>query len=172
MALRDSAGRFSWAVHSGFDLAAIDITDLEVPKGAVVKVFAEELLATEEVYRSLGLGESDSTFVIVYDSSFNRRLIRGGLISSMLQEGSFLMEATNFPGDSGSPVILQPSISRKPGVIESTGALVIGVISDTYRRMVPIAKFSEQRDLLFPQPLNLSLVQPSFRVLDLLAAFQ
>ncbi len=157
-----------WVVHREFDLAAVDISKLRVPKEADYRVFDAGLLATKERYDSLGLAETDATFVIVYDAELNRRLVRAGVISAMLEVGSFLMEARNLPGDSGSPVVLQPTISRKPGIIQATKPLIIGLVSNIYSRLVPIGKFGNtKKDLLFPQSMNLSLVQPSYQILEL-----
>jgi hypothetical protein len=158
-----------WAFHSEFDVGVIDLTALSVPKGIDYRVFPRTVLADKRTFDSLALAETDATFTIVYDSSFGRRLVRSGIISGMLPAGSFLVDTRNLPGDSGSPVILQPTLSRKAGTIQPTGALVIGLVSEIYSRMVPIGKFGNtSTDLLFPQPMNLSLVQPSYRILEVL----
>jgi hypothetical protein len=162
-------GEVRWLMHSQFDVAAIEVSNLQVPPNADYRVFDSGLLATKEVYDSLGLAETDLTYVIVYDIRVNTRLVRAGMVSKVLEMGSFFMESRNFPGDSGSPVVLQPAISRKPGVIQPTTALIIGLVSDISSGLVPIAKFG-QTDLLFPESMDLSVVQPSYRILELLSA--
>jgi len=165
----ETSAELGWVMHSQFDVAAIDVSNLKVPPTADYRLFGSDLLATKELYDSLALAETDLTFIIVYDMRLNTRLVRAGMISKILEMGSFLMECRNFQGDSGSPVVLQPAVSRKPGEIQvGTRPIIIGLVSDTTNALVPIAKFA-QTDLLFPQSMDLSLVQPSYRILELLS---
>jgi hypothetical protein len=161
-------GESAWFMHHDFDVSAIDISKTKFPKDSQAAFFDISLLATEQTFASLDLAATDQTFVIVYDASLGIRLVRSGMIAAMSNNGTFLMESRNLQGDSGSPVILQPTISRKFGVIAPTPPTIIGLQSDIYSRLVPIGKFGNtQTDLMFPEAAGLSLVQPSFRILEI-----
>ena len=58
-------GEQKWAMHKSFDVAAIDLSNVDVPKNGDYRVFEYSLLATEELYSSLNLSEGDGTFTIV-----------------------------------------------------------------------------------------------------------
>ena len=164
-------GEQKWAAHKQYYVAAVDVSSVSVPDNLDYRVFDVNLLASKDTFNSLGLAPTDSVYLIVYDSDLNLRLVRSGMISALLTVGTFLVEARNLHGDSGSPVVLQPSLSRKPGVIQPTAAQIVGLVSQVYNRLEPIGKFgNSNRDLLFPQPMALSLVQPSYQILDLLSA--
>lgn len=159
-----------WLMHLGFDIAVVDVSSVQTPPNLDNRVFDVSLLAEQKDLENLSLAPTYQVFVIVYDSSFGLRLVRSGMISALVPGGTFLVEARNIHGDSGSPVVLQPVLSAKPGVIAPVKPLIVGLVSEVFSKLEPIGKFGNtQTDLTFPQPMNLSLVQPSTRILELIS---
>lgn len=164
-------GEQRWMMHLGYDIAVVDVSSVSVPNNLDNRLFDLTLLADQMAIDSLSLAPTDSVFIIVYDSDFGLRLVRGGMISAIVPNGTLLVEARNVHGDSGSPVVLQPVLSRKPGELAPVRPLIVGLISDVYSRLEPIGKLGNNAtDLMFPQPMNLSVVQPSPRILEMISA--
>jgi len=160
-----------WAIHLNYDIAVVDVFLARVPDNLDYRIFDVSLLADQKELDSLSIGPTDSVFIIVYDSSFGIRLVRSGMVSAVLGNTALLLEARNVHGDSGSPVVLQPVLSRKQGQIAPVKPSIVGLISQVYSRIEPIGKFGDsQTDLMFPQPMNLSVVQPSPRILEVISA--
>jgi len=156
-------------VSKTFGIAAIDVTDVNLPNDLNYAMFDFSIVLNERRYSELGLTETDRLFVISYDTALQLRIVRSGMVSAILPNKSFYAEASVYSGDSGSPVVLQ---LRKPGVLETRTPVIIGVVSDTIDRLAPVGKFGPQNvDLLLPRSANLALVQPAHVIFDMLSSF-
>jgi len=155
-------------VSKTLGIAAIDVTDVNVPNDLNNAMFDISVVLSERRYSELGLIETDRLFIISYDTGLQLPIVRSGMVSAILPNKSFYAEASVYGSDSGSPVVLQ---LRKPGVLETRTPVIIGVVSDTIERLAPVGKFGPQNvDLFLPRCANLALVQPSHVILDMLAS--
>jgi len=132
----------TWSAHldSKVDIAVIPINVDNLKKDQVeFKWIKEDLMATIDRINSLEICQGDEIFVVGFPMGItgeekNYTILRSGIIARLDDEiinqtKSFLIDSFVFPGNSGSPVILKPSIVSIEGTNPVNTAYLIGVVS-------------------------------------------
>lgn len=111
------------------------------------------------------LSELGDIFFISYQPGIQIRnrispIIRAGTISVMNDDNTFYIDAAAFPGNSGSPVFLRPSLSYDEKVVHTMGGgYFAGVIGEylTYKE-VAISTQTRRPRIAFEENTGLSKV--------------
>jgi hypothetical protein len=121
---------WKWRFHSNVEL---DLAILPFPKALQWAVLS---LGPDLYEKFENIVEGDDIFFLGFPLGIASEkkvspLVRGGMISLKREDRTFLIDATVFPGNSGSPVFLKPSVvdfsKRQIGV--ETPAKFLGIIS-------------------------------------------
>lgn len=111
-----------WTPHPSADLAAIPLTSIRranVPED--MKAFRLTDILNETLQTEWDIGASDETFILAFHPGImsgepSSAVIRHGTIASFPSGAdTFLVDSFVFPGNSGSPVILKPTILNLKG---------------------------------------------------------
>jgi hypothetical protein len=129
-----------WEKHPEYDLAITRINlDIIIEEGAPVAFIPEEQLWTAAQMRSEGVATGDDVFVLGFPLGLAGEqktygLARSGIIARFDEEiissdQSYLIDSSVFPGNSGGPVALRPSVTSITGTPTIGQAMIIGVVS-------------------------------------------
>lgn len=182
--LEDSSGK-KWATHSNekIDLAIVQVNyDALINDHIKCSFLPEERFAYVDVIKSQGIFQGDGVFVLGFPMGLsgveqNYVIVRGGIISRLddeiiKTEGSFLIDSTVFPGNSGGPVILKPEVASLQGTNAVSQAYILGVVSKYIR--YPDAAVSEQTKevrIVFLENSGLSHIVPMDFIKDCVRPF-
>jgi len=173
--LVDASKKNLWFVHedSKIDIAVVPIdADLLEEEGIKFKVFRPNIMAFTDIMKKLYISAGDGVYVLGFPMGLSgtikkQVIVRGGIIARfddeiISEKGAFLIDSTVFPGNSGGPVIFQPTIAtidlKKPAVRK---AYLLGVVSKyiTYEEVAISAQTKEPR-VVFVENSGLSYVVP------------
>lgn len=115
--------------------------------------------------------EGDGVFVIGFPlglvgNARNYPIVRYGVIARIQDwirrhQGTFLIDAPAFPGNSGGPVILKPETTAIAGTKPITHCLLVGVISKQLRdREVAVSEHTGEPRVVFEEDTGLAEVVP------------
>jgi hypothetical protein len=120
---------------------------------------------------------SQECFLIILEKSAARRL-QGGKVALMTDEkinwiwgktDLYLMEATSYPGNSGSPVFFQIGIERGNGfTIGGPTLKLAGVMSGGYNDVQPLRTVSISTNQFITPNLGISGVVPAYELKEIL----
>ena len=176
LSLKNSDGSPTWVPHNneGCDVAAIPIAVKRLEEdGIEFKYFSgtDERVLSVEKANETQISEGDGVFVLGFplENTGEERsytIVRQGIIARILdwkagKSRTFLIDASVFPGSSGSPVILRPEISAIEGTKNQEHAFLIGMIS-SYIPYKDIAVSSQtgQPRVVFQENSGLANVVP------------
>jgi hypothetical protein len=139
--LLDSAGKQIWASHSdkNVDVAIIPINvDVLQHDGVTFSFFSEDLIASTDRMKELGISQGDEIFVLGFPMGIagkekNYAIVRHGIIARLddeiLGDKKFLVDSLVFPGNSGGPVVLKPNVFSIEGTPAVNTAFLLGIVS-------------------------------------------
>jgi len=181
--LRDRSGRRLWTVHSdsAVDLAAVFIDGNYIRSKNMRFAFFkdDEDALTVGGLKSEGVTEGDGVFVLGYPMAlvqpkWQAAICRKGCVARIQDvlvagTGEFLVDATVFPGNSGSPVILRPEATAIPGTKTASAARVIGVVCAYLPYQdVAVSQQTQMPRITFDENSGLTSVIPMDRVNELM----
>jgi hypothetical protein len=170
-----------WATHHNpsVDIAVIPILAGKLKEDNVDFSFIKtDWIADSRKIKELGITQGDEVFVLGFPMGLsgkanNYAIVRGGTIARLdeeilTDEHSYLIDCTIFPGNSGGPVFLKPSITSIEGTNPVTNSYLIGVIraylpyQDTAYSLStnppqPRIVFTENSGLAYAVPLDYAL---------------
>ena len=111
-----------WTPHPSADLAAIPLASIRRANVSEdIKAFRLTDILNDELQKEWDIGASDETFIL----AFHPGIMNGEPSSAVIRHGTiaffpsgadtFLVDSFVFPGNSGSPVILKPTIVNLKG---------------------------------------------------------
>lgn len=171
--LKDEKGQ-KWLAHPNEKVdAAVVPTSPEFLKKQNLQIFwfPEYLMALKPTIKKLGIGQGDEIFTIGFPMGIaginkNYTIIRSGIIARLDDEiinsnFQFLIDAWVFPGSSGSPVILKPSLSSIKGTKPVNKAYLLGIAKSyiPYQEVAISSQTGEPR-VIFVENSGLAGVVP------------
>lgn len=131
-----------WSMHtdSNVDVAVIPINANKLKEDGIEFAWIpDNLMAFSDIIKTLGITQGDDVFVLGFPMGLtgkekNYVIVRGGVIARLDEEiidttKTFLIDSFVFPGNSGGPVILKPTIVSIEGTKPINKAYVIGIIN-------------------------------------------
>lgn len=111
----------------------------------------------------------------LYDEVNGLPIMRRGITASpvavdYMGRAQFLVDASVFPGSSGSPVLIAESGSYSPrggGLVLGSRALLLGILAAVYEREVPVV-IVPTANLSVRDPLNIGIVYKASTIDDLI----
>ena len=183
------AGRRCWFPHPdrGVDLACLPLPlhPRESKSGRPTSIAWMDIATTVDLY------EGAPVVVLGYPAAFDipdspRAIVRQGIVSwvSPTRPGSevFLIDSHVFPGNSGGPVFRLPDNMDRAGRRPDEGGItLLGIVTQARIQSLPLLAGGKQVDLyvegkkaseplLTPSFLGLGLVEPAFRIKQLLVS--
>jgi hypothetical protein len=177
--LVDPAGNPVWRGHPDFDVTvtAINPEALE-SAGAEFHPITDDLLLSTQRMRDLGVSAGDDLFVLGFPLGFGGRdrkyvVARHGSIARLDEEivddaHAYLVDCITFPGNSGGPVVLRPTLTSLEGIEPINKAHVIGIVSAYMPYTdVAVSRQTQQPRVTFEENSGLTWVVPIDAVEDL-----
>lgn len=168
-----------WILHARYDVAVLqaDLGQLR-QEGASVAFISDDNLATTDKMRELGVAAGDDIFVLGFPmglagSQKSYGIARGGIVARFDEEivnleSSFLIDSSVFPGNSGGPVAVRPSITSIEGTPAITRAYVIGIVTSYLPFTdVAISQQTGEPRITFQENSGLAAVAPIDAVREL-----
>lgn len=132
-----------WFCHTdqNIDIALIQLNPEVLRKDGILFCYFQDDLetATLDDMNQKGLSEGDSIFVLGYPLGFvdqykNFVFVRNGIISRIQDaylhmRGSYIIDSSIYPGNSGGPVVSRPEIAAVAGTEACNQSLLIGVVN-------------------------------------------
>jgi S1-C subfamily serine protease len=180
--LKDEQGKELWRTHANFDIAVMPI-NVEVlqSEGAEFRFLADDkIIANVKRMAELGVFAGDDIFVMGFPMGLagttkKYAVVRGGVIARLddeviRDENAFWIDAAIYPGNSGGPVVLRPTVSAIEGTRAVTQAYVIGIVSGYIPyRDVAVSQQSRRPRVIFEENSGLASVVPMDAVLAAVA---
>jgi len=153
-----------WTYHPN---AAVDVAIIPFPidlRKDDVLVVSDELF-----FPAQNLNELDDIFFLSYQPGIDPKgkitpVIRGGIVSLLNDDRTFYIDATAFPGNTGSPVFLKPSamtVGERLGSANTApmGGRFVGIIGEyiSYQELAVSAQTGRPR-IVFEENTGLSRV--------------
>lgn len=139
--LLDKNDKINWLIHKNpkVDLAVAPISlDYLNQEGVELKWISDKNMLFTETIKELNVSIGDEVFVLGFPMGLSGQekkyvVVRGGIIARLddeiiKTENYFLIDAFIFPGNSGGPVILKPTISSVIGTKPIDKAYLIGIV--------------------------------------------
>ena len=183
------AGRRCWYPHpdKAVDLACLPLplTMRQLKPGGPSSIAWMDIATTADLYEGVPI------MVLGYPAAFDipdspRAIVRQGIVSwvSPARPGSevFLIDSHVFPGNSGGPVFRLPTAMDREGHLTAGGAVtLLGIVTQARIQSLPLLAGGKQVDLyvqgkkksdplLTPSFLGLGLVEPAYRIKQLLVS--
>ena len=177
-AKRESGDDF-WTLHSRYDIAVARVNlDFLRQEGAEPTFVPDEQMLTSEEMQDKGVATGDDVFVLGFPlgmagSRRNYGIARAGIIARFDEEileddRSFLIDSSVFPGNSGGPVVLRPSMTSIKGTPIVSEAFMIGVIASYVPYTdVAVSEQTHQPRIIFQENSGLAMVVPFEAVREL-----
>jgi hypothetical protein len=139
--LLDSKREPLWRTHEDFDVAVIPINVEMLKKEGAEFAFveADKTMADKATMDELGVFAGDDVYVLGFPMGFagtekKYAVVRAGSIARLddeiiREEHGFWIDATVYPGNSGGPVVLRPSLFGIEGTKTISSAYLIGIVS-------------------------------------------
>jgi len=140
--LLNETGNEIWSTHPNpnVDVAVIMLNAKKLGEDKVMfNWIPEDLFAFRKQIKELKITQGDEIFVLGFPMGIageekNYAILRGGIIARLDDEiidktNSFLIDAFVFPGNSGGPVILKPSMISIQGTTPVNKAYLLGVVN-------------------------------------------
>lgn len=141
-ALKSQSGENLWLAHPdpGVDLAMLSVNPDLLSKNGIEPTFiSEELFAYKKSFADFGVAVGDDLYVLGFPMSIageeqNHVCVKGGLISRIDEEiiktsKAFMIDSSIFPGNSGGPVILRPTVMSIDGTKAVNKPYLLGIVS-------------------------------------------
>ena len=135
-------GNLLWLAHPDpkIDLAVLSINPTVLKENNIKPVFiSEEMFGYSKDFESIGIAVGDDVYAIGFPMGIageeqNYPCVKAGLISRIDQEiiknrKAFIIDSSIFPGNSGGPVILKPTMVSLSDSKPVGKPLLLGVIS-------------------------------------------
>jgi len=164
-----------WFTHQNqeVDIAIMPISTKSLRKEGVSCYFFtdDEDMAFIDNIKKLGISQGDEVFVLGFPMGITGRernyvIVRSGIIARLDDEiissqYQFLIDSFIFPGNSGGPVILKPTVSSLEGTEPVNQAYLLGVVRGylTYREEAVSLQTGETR-IVFVENAGLAGVVP------------
>jgi len=169
-----------WTPHPSADLAGIRVpqtANSPAPAGVVVFSLAE--VASQEQEKQWDIGEGDETFTITFHPNLVRGqpsspIVRHGIIAEYSEDvETFLIDSLAYPGNSGSPVVLKPTLLHRSETGYDFGqanpALLLGVVLEFVPYVdVAVSMQTSRPRITFEENSGLVRVLRSKRIVELL----
>jgi len=129
-----------WTSHPSADLAGITLPSAaNSPDPSKVVVFSKAEVASAEHEKQWDVGEGDETLTLTFHPNLIRGqpsspIVRHGIIAEYSEDDpdSFLIDSLAYPGNSGSPVVLKPTVVHRTNAGYNIGPvnppLLLGVV--------------------------------------------
>lgn len=141
-ALKFPDGQNKWLAHPDpqVDLALLSVSPNVLREHNVLPMFiSEEMFASSPDFESIGIAVGDDVYAIGFPMGIageeqNYPYVKAGLISRIdkeiiLKRKAFIIDSSIFPGNSGGPVILKPTVSFLSDTKAVHQPYLLGVIS-------------------------------------------
>jgi S1-C subfamily serine protease len=135
-------GNLSWLAHPNplVDLALLSINSDVLKKNNIQPIFiTEEMFGYSKDFESINISVGDDVYAIGFPMGIageeqNYPCVKAGLISRIDKEiieskKAFIIDSSIFPGNSGGPVILKPTIISLSDSKAAVKPFLIGVVS-------------------------------------------
>jgi hypothetical protein len=170
--------KIPWAISQTADLAAIPLvfypSMIQFKDSINVKSLGVSIFKNWDY-----LNEGDEVFVLGFPLGLGAgthfsAVYRLGIVALKEQNGIFLIDAKIFPGNSGGPVFIKPSIYdyRTGNLGEFTVGYLVGIVS-AYIPYTDIAVSTQTKRarITFEENSGLAIVYSSENVIDLLSSY-
>jgi hypothetical protein len=167
---------------SSVDLAAIPCLPDQVKFD--FKILPEELLTTEQDFKTLGITEGSEVFFTGLFSPYlgtrkNYPVVRFGRVSLITDEkirfvdrdaDLYLVESGSYGGNSGSPVFFYLGSDRNPGMLVVGPPILklAGVMSGSFLDLQPVSAVETARMNVAPSNMGIAAVVPAYKLRELL----
>jgi hypothetical protein len=171
--LFDPNGKQLWFIPKKTPSADVAITwinfDALMAAGIKCSFFPSDWAADREAMRTNGISEGDGVFVLGFpmglvDKEQNFVIVRQGIIAKIRDalngaSDQYLIDASVFPGNSGSPVVLKPEATALKNTSAHNQTLLIGIVSGyiPYREVV-VSQQTGQTRVVFEENSGLASV--------------
>lgn len=131
-----------WKAHRNekVDLAVLNVNPGVLKEHNIdYQFFPEEIFSYYKNFKNIGIEVGDDVYILGFPLGIsgdiqNYPCAKWGIISRMDKElisknKAFLIDSSIFPGNSGSPVILKPTITSLAGTPAVSSAYLLGVVS-------------------------------------------
>ena len=135
-------GETQWLAHpdTDVDLALLNVNPSVLKSNNIVPFFiSEERFAYKKNFKDIGIAVGDETFIVGFPMGIageeqNYPCVKAGMISRIDTEilktkKAFIVDSSIFPGNSGGPVILKPTLTSLQGTKAVSETHLLGVIS-------------------------------------------
>ena len=173
--LKGTDGSVSWIAHPNPDadvaVLSINVRLLEAD-GIEFEFFASDVSTfTLDQAREIEVSEGDGVFVLGFPlgeagEERNYAVVRQGIVARVQDwvkgnAGTFLIDASIFPGNSGGPVLLKPEITSIVGTKRNNRCGLIGMVSSylPYRE-VAVSQQTGRPRMIFEENSGLGVVVP------------
>lgn len=180
----ESNGDPIWVGHNSaeVDVAAFNINpDVLKSDSAIFSFFRldEHAMSVAELKKN-GASEGDAVFVLgfpmgIVSTQSSHTISRSGSIARIRdllnnRASLFLIDATIFPGNSGSPVIIRPEIIAIEGTTPITHAALIGIVKGYIPyKDVAISQQTGNTRIIFEENSGLTLVETTDSIKETVA---
>ncbi len=140
--LQNIKGEDLWLAHPDpdVDLALLSVSPDILKTNKIQPLFiSEEMFAYIKDFESIGISVGDDVYAIGFPLGLagkaqNYPFVKAGVISRTDKEiidevKAFIIDSSIFPGNSGGPVILKPTIINLSGTVPVNKPYLVGVIS-------------------------------------------
>ena len=154
-----------WVLHPTADVAVIPTSwqDLE-SKGVQWETFSATRNAlTREMVEEAGLSEGDEVFILGFPIGWREGkqdypVVRHGMLAQIQgwlnrEHKTFLVDGSGFPGNSGGPVVTQPSTIAIAGTQAFSDACLVGMVTARENHKI-CADIAENADLIEVVPID------------------
>lgn len=131
-----------WLAHrnKGVDIALLNVNPQVLQQHKVdFAIFIEEMFAYYRNFRKIGIEAGDEVYILGFPMGIagelqNYPYVKYGIISRMDEEimkdkRAYLIDSSIFPGNSGSPVVLKPTITFLTGTSAVSQIYLLGLVS-------------------------------------------
>jgi hypothetical protein len=148
------------------------------------KVLPEEIITTEQDFKSLGITEGSEVFFTGLFSPYlgtrkNYPVVRFGRVSLITDEKIrfadrdaelYLVESGSYGGNSGSPVFFYLGSDRNPGMLVVGPPILrlAGVMSGSFLDLQPVSAVETARVNVAPSNMGIAAVVPAYKLRELL----
>lgn len=146
--------------------------DLAIIPYGIDKENDDLLTIQQELFYEEDIPELLDIFYLAYQQGIAQNnkiapIMRGGIVSFISEDGSFYIDGSAFPGNSGSPVFVKPNAFRfdKDGNIsigsDAVGGKFLGIVSGYVPyKDVAISRQTKQPRIVFEENTGLSKIWP------------
>ncbi len=140
--LKDGKGENRWLAHpdKDVDIALLSVNPDSMRKNGIEPVFiVEELFAYRKKFEEIGVAAGDDLYILGFPMGIageeqNHACVKAGIISRIDDEiiksrRAVIIDSSIFPGNSGGPAIMRPTLTSIDGTKAVTKPYLLGVVS-------------------------------------------